>query len=138
MLLAALTKESETSYLREQEAAICCGLAERANKRRVPQASPAAADCWTAPASSSKVIRPADAYLLLATRAGGWNFLARVRIQPDSLSVEAIRQGRTGRRNPTLTEHAAQFLPYRGLGSGIPRALREWPQIELLDDAAGN
>jgi predicted HTH transcriptional regulator len=57
---------------------------------------------------------------------------------PDSLSVEAIRQGRTNRRNPTLTEHAAQLLPYRGLGSGIPRALREWPQIELLDDAAGN
>ena len=56
----------------------------------------------------------------------------------DSLSVEAIRQGRTNRRNPTLTEHAAQLLPYRGLGSGIPRALREWPQIELLDDAAGN
>ena len=41
---------------------------------------------------------------------------------PDSLSVEAIRQGRTNRRNPTLTEHAAQILPYRGLGSGIPRA----------------
>jgi len=30
---------------------------------------------------------------------------------PDSLSVEAIRQGRTNRRNPTLTEHAAQLLP---------------------------
>lgn len=57
---------------------------------------------------------------------------------PDSLSVEAIRQGRTNRRNPTLTEHAAQIRPYRGLGSGIPRALREWPRIELIDDVAGN
>lgn len=57
---------------------------------------------------------------------------------PDSLSVEAIRQGRTNRRNPTLTEHAAQILPYRGLGSGIPRALREWPRIDLLDDVVGN
>lgn len=57
---------------------------------------------------------------------------------PDSLSIEAIRQGRTNRRNPTLTEHAAQILPYRGLGSGIPRALREWPRIELIDDLAGN
>ena len=57
---------------------------------------------------------------------------------PDSLSVEAIRQGRTNRRNPTLTEHAAQILPYRGLGSGIPRALREWPRIDLIDDVAGN
>ena len=57
---------------------------------------------------------------------------------PDSLSIEAIRQGRTNRRNPTLTEHAAQILPYRGLGSGIPRALREWPRIELIDDVVGN
>ena len=46
---------------------------------------------------------------------------------PDSLSVEAIRQGRTNRRNPTLTEHASLILPYRGIGSGIPRALKEWP-----------
>ena len=119
----------KNGHIGEQEAANCCGLSGRKTD---------AAVCWTAPASSSKVIRPADACTLLATRAGGWNFLARVRIQPDSLSVEAIRQGRTRRRNPTLTEHAAQFLPYRGLGSGIPRALREWPQIELLDDAAGN
>jgi len=57
---------------------------------------------------------------------------------PDSLSVEAICQGRTNRRNPTLTEHAAQMLPYRGLGSGIPRAFREWPRIELIDDVTGN
>lgn len=57
---------------------------------------------------------------------------------PDSLNVEAIRQGRTNRRNPTLTEHAAQILPYRGLGSGIPRALRAWPRIELVDDVSSN
>ena len=57
---------------------------------------------------------------------------------PDSLSVEAIRQGRTNRRNPTLTEHAAHILPYRGMGSGIPRALQAWPRIEFVDDVAGN
>ena len=57
---------------------------------------------------------------------------------PDSLSIDTIRQGKTNRRNPTLTEHAAQILPYRGLGSGIPRALREWPRLELVDDVAGN
>ncbi|MDR3300636.1 MAG: putative DNA binding domain-containing protein [Candidatus Accumulibacter sp.] len=57
---------------------------------------------------------------------------------PDSLSIEAICQGRTNRRNPTLTEHASQILPYRGMGSGIPRALKEWPRIELIDDVAGN
>ena len=37
--------------------------------------------------------------------------------------------------NTPLTEAA---LPYRGLGSGIPRALDEWPQIELIDAVTGN
>ena len=57
---------------------------------------------------------------------------------PDSLSVEAIRKGKTNRRNPTLTEHASKVLPYRGLGSGIPRALEEWPLVDLIDDMSGN
>ncbi|MFT3759693.1 Fic family protein [Thauera sp.] len=57
---------------------------------------------------------------------------------PDSLSVEDVRQGKTNRRNPTLTEHAFRVLPYRGLGSGIPRALEEWPRIDLVDDVRGN
>ncbi len=39
---------------------------------------------------------------------------------------------------PTLSEHAFRLLPYRGLGSGIPRALDEWPQIDLIDEASGN
>lgn len=46
--------------------------------------------------------------------------------------------GKTNHRNPTLTEHAFQLLPYRGLGSGIPRALQEWPRLELINDEAGN
>ena len=57
---------------------------------------------------------------------------------PDSLSVADVRRGKTNRRNPTLTEHAFKVLPYRGLGSGIPRALKEWPRIELIDDVNGN
>lgn len=57
---------------------------------------------------------------------------------PDSLSVDDIRRGKSNRRNPTLSEHAFRLLPYRGLGSGIPRALNEWPQIELIDEASGN
>ena len=57
---------------------------------------------------------------------------------PDNLNPEALRQGKTNRRNPTLTEHASQMLPYRGLGSGITRALQDWPHIELVDDRAGN
>ncbi|ACH84228.1 MULTISPECIES: AlbA family DNA-binding domain-containing protein [Acidithiobacillus] len=37
-----------------------------------------------------------------------------------------------------LSEHAFRMLPYRGLGSGIPRALDEWSQIELIDEVSGN
>lgn len=57
---------------------------------------------------------------------------------PDSLSVDDIRHGKSNRRNPTLSEHAFRLLPYRGLGSGIPRALDEGPQVELIDEASGN
>jgi predicted HTH transcriptional regulator len=57
---------------------------------------------------------------------------------PDSLSIEDIRHGKSNRRNPTLSEHAFRLLPYRGMGSGIPRALGEWPQIELISELSGN
>jgi ATP-dependent DNA helicase RecG len=57
---------------------------------------------------------------------------------PDALSTDAIRRGTSNRRNPTLTEHAVHILPYRGLGTGIPRALHDWPTTELVDDPAGN
>ncbi|MFT3817859.1 MAG: putative DNA binding domain-containing protein [Rubrivivax sp.] len=57
---------------------------------------------------------------------------------PDSLSTEAIVRGTSNRRNPTLTEHAVHILPYRGLGTGIPRVLQGWPRTRFVDDAAGN
>ena len=57
---------------------------------------------------------------------------------PDSLNIDVIRRGVTNRRNPTLTEHATHILPYRGLGTGIPRALDEWPGIRFEDEVAGN
>lgn len=57
---------------------------------------------------------------------------------PDSLSIDDIRHGKSNRRNPTLSEHAFRLLPYRGMGSGIPRALGEWPQIELISELSGN
>jgi hypothetical protein len=40
--------------------------------------------------------------------------------------------------SPLLASHATHLLPYRGLGSGIPRAFKAWPSIELVDDRAGN
>lgn len=54
-----------------------------------------------------------------------------------TLSTEDIQHGKTKRRNPILSEHAAH-LPYRGLGSGIHRARQAWPQIELQDHRSGN
>ncbi len=57
---------------------------------------------------------------------------------PDNITTDEIRQGKTKRRNPVLSDHAAHLLPYRGLGSGVHRALEAWPKIDLQDHRNGN
>lgn len=57
---------------------------------------------------------------------------------PNNLTIENIKAGNSNIRNPILASFAAKLLPYRGLGSGLLRALRAWPHIELIDDRAGN
>lgn len=57
---------------------------------------------------------------------------------PDTLTAEQMRAGTSNRRNKVLAEHAAHILPYRGLGTGIPRALDAWPKIDLLDEREAN
>lgn len=57
---------------------------------------------------------------------------------PGNLSTTDIQQGKTKRRNPVLSEHAAHLLPFRGLGSGIHRAFQAWPHIELQNHESGN
>lgn len=57
---------------------------------------------------------------------------------PNNLTIENIKAGNSNMRNPILASFASKLLPYRGLGSGLLRALRAWPQIELIDDRAGN
>ncbi|MBK4995425.1 transcriptional regulator [Pseudomonas sp. S37] len=57
---------------------------------------------------------------------------------PDVLDTDKIRFGLSNRRNPTLTSHAVHILPYRGLGTGIPRAIDAWPMIRLEDDRQSN
>jgi predicted HTH transcriptional regulator len=57
---------------------------------------------------------------------------------PNNLTVEKIKAGNSNIRNPVLASFAAKLLPYRGLGSGILRAIKAWPDIELDDDRAGN
>lgn len=57
---------------------------------------------------------------------------------PNNLTVENIRAGNSNLRNPILASYVAKgVLPYRGLGSGIPRALDAWPDIDFLDDRDG-
>lgn len=57
---------------------------------------------------------------------------------PNNLTIENVKAGNSNMRNPILASFAAKLLPYRGLGSGLLRALRAWPDIELVDDRAGN
>ena len=53
---------------------------------------------------------------------------------PNNLTVEKIKMGQTFVRNPMLAAFASKMLPCRGIGSGIRRALKAYPQIELIDD----
>ncbi|VEN75482.1 ATP-dependent DNA helicase RecG [Candidatus Desulfarcum epimagneticum] len=57
---------------------------------------------------------------------------------PDNLTVEKIRLGNSIIRNPILASYVAKgILPYRGLGSGIKRALEAWSEIDFTDDRDG-
>lgn len=57
---------------------------------------------------------------------------------PNNLTVEKIRTGNSNIRNPILVSYVAKgLLPYHGLGSGIKRALANWPDIDLIDDHDG-
>jgi ATP-dependent DNA helicase RecG len=57
---------------------------------------------------------------------------------PNNLTVEKIRRGNCNIRNPILVSYLAKgLLPYHGLGSGIKRALAQWPKIDFNDDRDG-
>ena len=57
---------------------------------------------------------------------------------PNNLTVANIQAGNSNIRNPILASFATKLLPYRGLGTGILRALREYPSIEFVNDTEGN
>ena len=57
---------------------------------------------------------------------------------PNNLTVEKIRTGNSNIRNPILISYIAKgMLPYKGIGSGIRRALDEWQYIDFQDDREG-
>ncbi|MFN9236231.1 MAG: RNA-binding domain-containing protein [Planctomyces sp.] len=57
---------------------------------------------------------------------------------PNNLTVANIRSGNSNMRNPILASYATKVLPYRGLGNGIVRAIKEYPEIEFIDDRDAN
>ena len=57
---------------------------------------------------------------------------------PNNLTIENIKLGNSNIRNPILASFAAKLLPYRGLGSGIRRALSAYPHIDLIEDKGAN
>ena len=57
---------------------------------------------------------------------------------PNNLTVENIKEGNSNIRNPVLASFATKLLPYRGIGSGLLRALRAYPAIDFTDDRDGN
>jgi ATP-dependent DNA helicase RecG len=57
---------------------------------------------------------------------------------PNNLTIENIFNGNSNMRNPILASFATRILPYRGLGSGIIRALKAYPHIKFEDDRSGN
>ncbi len=59
---------------------------------------------------------------------GGTEFLAKILKWNIPVGSSIIR-------NPILVSYAAKgMLPYRGLGSGIKRALEAWPEIDFVDN----
>jgi ATP-dependent DNA helicase RecG len=57
---------------------------------------------------------------------------------PNNLTLENIKSGNSNIRNPVLASFATRLLPYRGLGNGVRRALKAYPDIDFIDDRDGN
>jgi predicted HTH transcriptional regulator len=55
---------------------------------------------------------------------------------PNSLTVDNIKSGISIARNPILQTMAQHTLPYKGLGTGIMRAISIYPDIILENDIA--
>jgi len=53
---------------------------------------------------------------------------------PNSLTVSQIRRGVRRSRNVLLASFAPDLLNFRGIGSGIVRALKIWPSISWVND----
>ena len=56
---------------------------------------------------------------------------------PNHLTVENILNGNSVTRNPIIVSYATKILPYSGVGSGIPRIIKNHPNTRFLDQKDG-
>ena len=56
---------------------------------------------------------------------------------PNSLTIENIMMGNAVVRNNLIVSYASKLMRYRGLGTGIARALRHQPDLQLINDRDG-
>jgi len=56
---------------------------------------------------------------------------------PNNLTIENIISGNSNIRNDIITSFATKELPYRGIGTGIRRALKYYPDIEFKNETEG-
>jgi len=56
---------------------------------------------------------------------------------PNSLTIENIKMGNSVMRNNLIVTYASRLMKYRGIGSGILRALKAQPDMELINDSEG-
>jgi predicted HTH transcriptional regulator len=56
---------------------------------------------------------------------------------PNSLTIENIKLGNAVVRNNLMVSYCSKLMNYRGFGSGITRALKNQPNIELINDTEG-
>lgn len=57
---------------------------------------------------------------------------------PNSLTIENIKLGNAVVRNNLIVSFSSKIMKYRGIGSGIRRALKEEPNLQLIDDKDGD
>jgi ATP-dependent DNA helicase RecG len=58
---------------------------------------------------------------------------------PNHLTVDLIKQGKSNIRNTIIASFVAKgLLPYRGIGSGVKRAIELWEKIDFENDEAGH
>ncbi len=53
---------------------------------------------------------------------------------PNNLTIENIKNGVSIPRNQIIVSFASKLLPYRGVGTGIIRALQSYDKIEFIND----